>query len=310
MKTVLITGAKGFLGRHLAREMSARGWVVAGLGHGIWPDAEAKGYGLRHWLNGEISAGNLETVCATAGLPDVVMHLAGGSSVGASIDSPLEDFERTCATTARLLAWLRRRSAGSRLVAVSSAAVYGERHAAPIPETATPAPASPYGLHKRIMEDLCLQYARDYGIRCVVLRFFSLYGPELRKQLLWDTCARLQAGKSLLLFDGTGAEQRDWLHVSDAARWMAELAARDTPPALVVNGGTGTGTDIRAIVTVLRDAWGSGAAVDFTGRTRSGDPRYLVADTVASRTLGLSPRISLRDGLADYVRWFRSRVAE
>jgi len=74
-------------------------------------------------------------------------------------------------------------------------------------------------------EDLCLSYAGRWGIRTSVVRLFSVYGPSLRKQLLWDACEKFRRGDNT--FAGTGSELRDWLHVKDAAALIATAAERE-----------------------------------------------------------------------------------
>jgi len=302
-----VTGAHGFIGRHLSRHLDAAGQVVCGIGHGVWPETEAEYCGVRHWVNGEIGAGNLDVLKARTGAPDSIFHLAGGSSVGASIVSPYEDFERTCSTTARLLEWVRQHAPATRVVAVSSAAVYGDGHDRPIREDAALRPYSPYGLHKRFMEDMCLQYARDFGARCGIVRLFSVYGPGLRKQLLWDACSRISRGETQLVFGGTGDETRDWTDVRDAVGVIARAATVDLPVPFVVNGATGAATSVRDILTTLGTAWGVPVEISFSGRSRSGDPRHLVADSSRLQSWGLCPWRDVRSGLEDYVAWFRGR---
>ena len=190
MANILISGAHGFIGKHLARWLARQGHQVVGLGHGIWPAAEAASWGLSHWLNGDIQSGNLRLLQQASGTPEVVYHLAGGSSVGVAIANPREDFFRTVATTAELLEWLRVDAPQARLVTVSSAAVYGSGHDGPITEDSALTPYSPYGHHKRIMEELCRSYAASYGLRVSIARLFSVFGTELNKQLLWDLMCR------------------------------------------------------------------------------------------------------------------------
>jgi UDP-glucose 4-epimerase len=128
MKNVWITGARGFIGRYLARHLHALGCSVSGIGHGGWPVREAAQWGVSYWMNGEISSSNLGQMYSSVGRPDVVFHLAGGASVGAAVANPHEDFTRTVVSTAELLEWLRQYSQETRIVAVSSAAVYGSGH--------------------------------------------------------------------------------------------------------------------------------------------------------------------------------------
>ena len=184
--TVWITGANGFIGRHLARALADAGHSVHGVGHGALEEIERNRLGLQLWLNGEIDATKLNALAVRSGLPSTVFHLAGGSSVGLSISQPHEDFFRTVVSTARLLEWLRGSAPECRLISVSSAAVYGANHQGPISENAVTLPMSPYGQHKLMMEQMCRSYAVTFGIRSTVARLFSVYGPHLRKQLLWD----------------------------------------------------------------------------------------------------------------------------
>src|SRR5579871_883515 len=85
---IWITGAQGFIGRHLAKWLAGRGYVVSGIGHGLWPASEAAAWGVQHWLSGDIHSSNLRHLLRDCGAPDCVFHLAGGSSVGAAIASP------------------------------------------------------------------------------------------------------------------------------------------------------------------------------------------------------------------------------
>ena len=125
-----------------------------------------------------------QCACGRAcGLPSTVFHLAGGSSVGLSIAQPFEDFSRTVSSTARLLEWLRGAAPDCRLIVASSAAVYGAKYVGPIPENAAPAPMSPYGEHKLMMEQLCRSYAITFGLRSTVVRLFSVYGPQFAKAI-------------------------------------------------------------------------------------------------------------------------------
>ncbi len=217
-----ITGARGFIGRSLARHLAAEGVEVAGVGHGHWPDASTAG--VTHWVNADIHAASLDLLQSRAGAPDAIYHLAGGSAVGPSFANPLEDFERTVHTTARLLEWVRCHAPATPVVAVSSAAVYGAGHQGPIAETVPVTPYSPYGHHKAVMESLFRSYGANFGLRAAVVRVFSAYGEGLRKQLPWDLCGKLAAGGRELVLDGTGEERRDWIHVDDVVRTLTDAA--------------------------------------------------------------------------------------
>lgn len=306
-----ITGAHGFIGRNLARSLQVDGYQVAGIGHGAWPEAEAAQWGLSFWLNGEISASNLGQMRQALGLPDVVFHLAGGSSVGAAIAHPHEDFTRTVVSTAELLEWLRQHSPATRLVAISSAAVYGSAHSGPIAEDARLSPFSPYGAHKLMMEELCRSYAANFGLRVALPRLFSVYGPGLKKQLLWDLCGKIAAGGAVEL-GGSGGELRDWIDVRDVARGLEPVGQLASVEAPVINLASGVATSVRDIGAMVTACWADSTAlareVTFSGCSRPGDPFSLVADVARMRACGIDNRIPVAQGVAEYVAWYRARV--
>src|SRR3954468_18229703 len=95
MSAVWVTGARGFIGRHLSRKLADQGATVVGLGHGAWPPSEAAHWGVSSWVNGSVTGSNLNALARAGGAPTSVFHLAGGSSVAAAIANPREDFSRT-----------------------------------------------------------------------------------------------------------------------------------------------------------------------------------------------------------------------
>lgn len=311
MTQAWITGAHGFIGRHLARSLQAGGYRVAGIGHGAWPEAEAARWGVSFWINGEISASNLGQLRHALGAPDVVFHLAGGSSVGAAIANPHEDFTRTVVSTAELLEWLRQHSPVSRLVAVSSAAIYGAGHGSPIAEEARATPYSPYGAHKLMMEEMCRSYAANYGLPVVLPRLFSVYGSGLKKQLLWDLCGKIVAGGTVVL-GGSGDELRDWTDVRDVVRGLEQVGKLAACEAPALNLATGMATAVRDITAAVLARWtglGHDARnVSFSGRSRQGDPFSLVADVTRMQECGIGCRIPVTQGIAEYVDWYRAQA--
>lgn len=298
--SALVTGACGFIGRHAARRLGRDGWTVSGIGHGRFEAPERQRWGLRNFVAADVT---LPELIGCGVKPDLIVHCAGGSSVGYSTSHPLEDFERTVATTAAVLEFARTHSSGARVVYASSAAVYGRAGKLPLREDAVLQPVSPYGAHKRIGEELCRMYARQFNVPTVIVRFFSVYGAGLRKQLLWDASKRMASGD--LSFAGSGHEVRDWLHVEDAVsliEYARRIAARDCP---TINGGTGIGVSVAQILGTLLAGFGRADNPQFTGGHREGDPDALVADISRALATGWRPEVSWEDGVRDYAAWFR-----
>jgi UDP-glucose 4-epimerase len=255
------------------------------------------------WSGGEIDAARLDGLTHDA-RPDAILHLAGGSSVGPSLVDPDLDYQRTVASTQRLLDWMRRGAPDAALVLASSAAVYGDAAAVPIGEQALPSPVSPYGKHKLLMEVA----ARDSGFKAASVRLFSVYGPGLRKQLVWELCDRLGRGARELKLDGTGAETRDWLHIEDAAAMLVDAIPLAQPEAPVFNGCTGTAVSVRDTARAILDGFGVQATLNFSGETRPGDPVHLVGDPAEAAARGLKARVPAIAGLAATARTIRSEL--
>jgi UDP-glucose 4-epimerase len=284
MRDAVVTGGAGFIGSAVTRSLVARGFSVRVIGASSMSDP----------LTPAGIAAALEST------PELVVHCAGSSSVAASVVDPSGEHAKTVPPFAALLAGVRERAPAARVVLLSSAAVYGAARVVPTPETEPPAPRSPYGEHKRVCEELC----RASGLATIVLRLFSVYGPGLRRQLLWDACRKARAGA--LELAGTGDEERDWLHVDDAVGLVLAAAEHASTAAPVINGGTGIATRVRDVVATIGHELGAPAR--FTGTVRAGDPPRYVADIMAARALGWLPRVPFERGLAEYVAWFRTEA--
>jgi len=282
MTRTVVTGGGGFIGATVARKLVEVGHLVETVGHGS--DADA------------LTPARI----AALGTFDVVVHCAGGSSVAASVQDPRADYEKTVPPFAALLDHVRARVPRARVVLLSSAAVYGNATQIPTPETCPLAPVSPYGRHKVECEALC----RDREISCAIVRLFSVYGAGLRKQLLWDACKKARSGD--VSFAGTGDEERDWLHVEDAAALIVKVAAHASPETPVFNGASGIGVRVRDVVGAICRELGA-EAPRFTGTKRTGDPDRYIADISRARAIGWSPQIDIARGIAQYVAWFKTQ---
>lgn len=300
MNTVVVTGAYGFLGRHTCRILAREGFRVVGLGHGSWHQNEWPLWGLSAWHEDDVTLDAL-TRCAVGS--HALVHMAGGSSVQASFSNPFGNFERTVSTVATVLEFIRTVSPRTKLVYPSSAGVYGNTEQIPIPESTPTSPVSPYGAYKSLCEQLIRMYARHYSVAAFVIRFFSIYGSGLRKQLLWDACCKMASGNCS--FMGTGRELRDWLHVEDATRLIRLAIEHASTECPIVNGGAGVGVSVREILEELAACFPGNIKPTFLGTQRIGDPIAFVADIKLSREWGWEPRRSLKEGLGEYFTWWQ-----
>ena len=280
----MVTGGGGFIGRHVQRALQAEGYEAIGVGSGT--------------QHGVLT---LERLAPLAEQLSLVVFCAGGSSVGQSVDAPLSDFAKTVPPLAETLELLRTRAPSARLVLLSSAAVYGHADPLPTTEDQPTRPVSPYGFHKRLSEELCLGWARCYGLQAAIVRLFSVYGPGLRKQLLWDASNKARAGERR--FAGSGREVRDWLHVDDATALILAAARAASSDVPIINGGTGVPTTVATVVGAVFGELHAGAP-EFVGGDRRGDPPQYLADITRATALGWRPEIDVQRGIREYVQWF------
>ncbi|MDA8100066.1 MAG: NAD-dependent epimerase/dehydratase family protein [Nitrospiraceae bacterium] len=300
-ETILVTGGYGFLGRAAAAKFKSRGNRVVGIGNGRWDAAEYRMHGFDAWFDSPVTLSSLLTLDEQFG---VIVHCAGNGSVGYSVEHPLQDFQKTVVSTAEVLEYMRLNNPGAMLIYPSSAGVYGAKNDAPIKESDSLNPISPYGFHKRIVEELCQSYSRSYGLRVAIIRFFSIYGPGLTKQLLWDACTKLTSSQNEAVFWGTGDETRDWINIDDATELILRCADSERQFS-ILNGASGKRVTVKDVLSMLRKDLDCAAEVRFNNQVREGDPRYYHADISEAVNIGWMPAVTLQDGIRRYIQWFR-----
>jgi UDP-glucose 4-epimerase len=303
--SILITGGFGFLGRAVGRVFRDKGFRVIGIGRGHWTSEDAEKHGFAAWLNAGVTLPSLMTLNTRF---DLIVHCAGNGSVGYSLTNPLQDFNKTVQSTVDLLEYVRLSGTDPLIVYPSSAGVYGAVEDKPIKENDALNPISPYGFHKRITEELLASFSRSYGMKAAIIRFFSIYGPGLTKQLLWDASVKFREHSDRrAVFWGTGEETRDWIFIDDAAELI--FAASKTKELFsIMNGASGIRTTVRETLQQLCTAMDIAPSFTFNNSVRPGDPRFYHADISRVSALGWRPGTSLHDGIRRYVGWLRAHA--
>lgn len=296
-KKIIITGAAGFLGTYLARHFNKLGWKVFGIGHGKPNDEDENIY--EAFISADIT---LENLCKFDIVPDVVVHAAGGSSVALSVQNPLNDFLKTVSSIAHVLEFIRLKAQNAKLVYLSSAAVYGAHSDSKIKLATHKIPVSPYGFHKHLAEELCFSYGKSYDIKFTIVRFFSVYGEGLKKQLLWDTVNKFRGTDQVVEFWGTGEETRDWIYINDAVD-LVYTVTESTYDLQLINGAASGRVTVRKVIELVKQVMSAEAWIRFNHKEKIGDPKYYWADVDVYNQLGWAPKISLSEGISKYVDW-------
>jgi GDP-4-dehydro-6-deoxy-D-mannose reductase len=304
-RRVVITGASGFAGGHLAAACASAGDEVVSLTRsGAGPggiavdlrDAEA-------------------TRAAIAGAaPDCVYHLAALAHVGRSWRDPAATLAQNHATAFNVLEAVRSEAPDATLVAVSSGEVYGPPASLPVDETATLRPQNPYAVSKAACDLLAGFYADAHGLRVARPRPFNHSGPGQPAIYALASFARqvaagLEAGDDpIRVVTGNPDARRDYTDVRDVVRAYRMLADRCEQGALnVCSGRTASAGELVAALGAV-----AGVAIDHVV-----DPKLIRAHEVmevrgSARRLheatGWAPEIPLETTLADSVDWWRAEI--
>ena len=301
--SVLITGAGGFLGSHLAVYFSDRGHQVAGIDQFPPGIRDIQMHRAREKLY-RLKLPDSELINILRDVkPHLVIHCAGTASVPLSLSDPYEDFQENVGNTVFILDCLRQGSPDSTFIFLSSAAVYGNPITLPIEENAPCAPISPYGKHKYMCEMLIQEFSEIYGISSAIVRIFSAYGEGLQRQVVYDLCRKFTNPQSTVIeVYGTGQESRDFIHASDVARAVECLYASQATG--VFNCASGEKTSIIELVGLVKKSLNSTKDVSYTGAVRAGDPLFWQADISKLNSCGFEQIVPLSEGIANYCQWF------
>lgn len=311
---ILVTGAAGFIGSHLAQKLKALGHDVIGIDCFTeyynralkeWNAAQVKHDGIEI-LTLDLAEDPLEDVLEGC---DVMYHFA--AQPGNSTKTPFEVYLRNNILATRRLAEAAMRVADlSCFVNVATSSVYGKQ--ATEPESVAPQPISYYGVTKLAAEQLVLAFQRDKGFPACSVRIFSVYGPRERPDKLYPKLIHsILAGQEFPLFEGSLEHSRSFTYIDDALQgFLAILEHRDACLGEIFNIGSDieitTGRGIEIVENIL------GEKTKFAMKPkRPGDQLRTRANIdKARRILGYEPRTAPEEGLQAEVEWYANQVFE
>jgi UDP-glucose 4-epimerase len=277
---VLVAGCTGFVGRALVSRLERDGWSVDGVSRSTGVDLSCR-----------------EQV-DVLGDCDVIVNVAGRTSVPASYDDP-DGFERDNVVVTQNLLALARRS-GARVVHAGSY-VYGTPRTLPIDETHPLAAHNPYAASKLRAEEACVAAHRDGAVPVTVLRIFNAYGPGQRPGLLVPTILDGIRAGTIELADAT--PRRDFVHLDDVVDALARAIERPLHGGCeAINIGSGRSTSVAELVEIAIRASGREVRVHVKNTPRLGEIADVVADVrKAEAKLGWQPRVALESGIGRLV---------
>lgn len=319
---VLLTGAAGFIGSHLAERLLEEGAEVVGVDNfDPFYDPAEKRANLRS-AQRNASFELIEADCTD--LPalrplvgdrsfDVVVHLAAKAGVRPSIADPTGYTRANLVATQAMLELSREREIG-RFVFGSSSSVYGNNRKVPFSEEdPVERPISPYAATKRAGELLCHAHHHLHGTAMLALRFFTVYGPRQRPDLAIRKFATLMLrGEAIPMF-GDGETERDYTWVDDITRGLVAAIHRTrsfSDEFEIINLGGNRTTRLRRLIELLAEALHVRPTIQRLPM-QPGDVQRTFADvSKAERLLDYHPSTTIDEGIPQFVEWLRQHESD
>lgn len=303
----VVTGGAGFIGSHIVEELVRQHHEVviidnlsSGKRENIAPFLSQSPV---TFVQGSITdLPLLKEHCSGA---DGVFHEAAIASVPRSVANPAETHDVNLTGTLNVL--IAARECGiKKVVFASSAAVYGDDPELPKRESMMPDPLSPYAVTKLAGENYCSVFSRLYGMQCVSLRYFNVFGPRQDpgspySGVITKFITNTLAHKPVTIF-GDGKQTRDFVYVKDVVR--ANILAMESDATGVFNIAYGQKIDLRELAAMIMEITGITVPINFDS-PRAGDIRDSLADiSLAKKGLGYKPEYSVKMGLEKTTEWF------
>ena len=318
-KRFLITGGAGFIGSHLVDRLLATDadHITVVDDFNDFYNPEIKRNNIREHLKdqryklAEVDIRDrttLEQLLANNRF-DCIVHLAARAGVRPSLSQPQLYNETNITGTLNLLEFARQNDI-KQFVFGSSSSVYGINAKVPFSEDdPIRQPISPYAATKGAGELLCHTYSHLYGIRCICLRFFTVYGPRQRPDLAIHKFAQLiSEGKPIPVF-GDGTTRRDYTYVDDIIDGVVAAIHYDKSDYEVINLGESRTVELRELIALLEKELDAHAIIDRQPPQPGDVPQTFADITRARRLLGYNPATQIEEGIHKFVAWFRGNLS-
>jgi UDP-glucuronate 4-epimerase len=256
------------------------------------------------FVQGDLREADALRALFAAHKPDAVAHLAGMAAVRYSVEYPLIYGEVNVQGSMNLMDAARLNGCPP-MVLASTGSVYGKDTPPPFTEDAVAdRPLAPYPASKRAMELFAHSYHHLWGIQMTIVRFFNVYGPHGRPDMMpWQWAQQIHAGQPLCLYNG-GRLKRDWTYIDDIVAGF--IAALDKPLGFeTLNLGCGCPVENLQFVQILEKLIGKTAITQEIPAPAS-EPLVTFADTAkAGRLLGYTPKVNVEEGLGRFIEWMK-----
>ena len=310
MKTYLVTGAAGFIGRSIAAELLARGQRVRGIDN-FSTGKHSNLVGLEAMDFFEADINDAAAVTKACSGVDCIFHEAAIPSVPRSIEDPVGSNFAGISGTVQLLTAAKDAKV-RRLIYAGSSSVYGNAPTSPKSEDMQPRPISPYAVTKLAGEFYLQSFMQVYGLETVTIRYFNVFGPcqdptSHYSGVLAIFAQKMLAGETPTIY-GDGEQSRDFTFIQNVVHGnlLASEAPAENVSGKVFNVATGNQISLNQTVEMMREITGYSGEVRYA-EARGGDVKHSLADIRrAKEAFGYEPQVMFREGLERTVAWYKN----
>jgi UDP-glucose 4-epimerase len=314
-KRVLVTGGAGFIGSHLVRKLARAGADVKVLDNfdDFYPGKQANLGRFKDFVNVDLISGSIldaDVVNDLCQWSSIIFHEAGQAGIRYCNMYPQKAHRVNVEGTLNVLMACKD-DTDKRIVNASSSSVYGKISSLPIREDDPKMPDSPYAATKLAAEHYCRAFNQTYSMDVVSLRYFSVYGPSQRPDLVITTFSeQLYRGEIPTIF-GDGSHSRDFTFVSDIVDGTIRAGLVEDIGGMVFNLGKGDRTTVKELLDKLNHLMKKDVVARHDEEFPGEFPHTQAEISMARKHLGYNPVVPLDEGLEKYLEWFyRSRGEE
>jgi len=296
---ILVTGGLGFIGGHLVKELKKQNHQVVII--------DKKQVRKNNYYQQDLTNYHRVYDILNYERPELVLHLAGLAGVQPSIIRPYEYYYNNVVSTLNLLEACRQLNI-KKFVFASSSSVYGNNKNVPFKEN-DPINniQSPYASSKKIMEELVSQYSKQYGIKCVGLRYFTVFGENNRRDMaIYQFAIKVMNDELINLYKANMVVKRDWTYVGDIVDGTIKAINKiDKYEFKIFNLGNNNPITPRYLLSLLEKDFGKKAKIKYTSLPKGDVPITYAGIEEARIGLGWKPKTKIEDGIKKFCAWFK-----
>lgn len=308
MAKFLVTGGAGFVGSHLTEHLVKDGHDIV-----ILDDlSNGSEENISHLKNIHLVKGSVTNIPAEISSQtfDGIFHLATHPR-SFSLNDPFKDLEVNAKGMLNILEIAKKQNI--KIVFTSNSGICGSPDFIPVDETHKDKPSTPYDANKLVSEYYCKIYHNIYGVKCIIFRLATVYGPRQKvnlklgwRPLVATLVTDVYTGNNPTIF-GSGNQTRDLIHVSDVVQGLTKGFKSNINNAEVFLLSTKTETSVNQVLEMVFEITGKRTNVNRKPENLGDIPRMFLSYEKAQKNVGFEPQISLKEGITDYLNWLKQK---